>query len=376
MTESKDMKPTTSNNSSPISRRQAISGLGLGTAAVLAAPAIGQSTRVLRMATSWPDGLGGLGPSARRVAETITSASGGALTVEFHPGGSLVPALGVHDAAENGEIELYHTAEYYFQGKHRALNFFTSVPLGLTSPEQIAWTKFGGGQELWDEVNAQFGVKSMPCGATGVQMGGWFENEIHSTEDFANLTMRIPGLGGKVMQELGAETIVTSGGGIVEAFFSGSINATEWVGPYNDLHFGFQKLLSTYVYPGFHEPGTVASLGVGLSTWQSLSEGERMLIQSVADAENVLHLSDYYANNGLALRQLLNEFGVTPYRLPDDVWDAISAKSVEVVASVADDDDVSRRIYESYNTFRTAMVGGASVSQADYLAKRGLLGVF
>lgn len=359
-----------------LSRRRAIAGLGLGAAATLAAPAIAQNTLVLRMGTSWPDALGGLGPSARRVAERLTRVSDGRITVEFHPGGSLVGALAVHDAIGNGEIELYHSAEYYFQGKHRGFNFFTSVPLGLTSPEQIAWVKYGGGQALWDELNAPFGVKSFCCGATDVQMGGWFQNEIHSTDDFANLTMRIPGLGGQVLQELGAETIVTSAAGIVEAFFAGTINATEWVGPYNDLHFGFQKLLSTYVYPGFHEPGTVAALGISLNVWNELSPQDQALIQSVADAENVLHLADYYANNGLALRQLLNEFGVKPYRLPDDVWDAIAAKSVEVVAGVANDDDLARRIYESYDTFRTAMIGGASVSQADYLARRGMLAVF
>ncbi len=363
----------------PLSRRRALlaGGAALTGAAALATPAIAQgSPRTVRMATSWPGGLGGLADSAARVAEGITTGSDGRLNVELYPAGQLVPPLGVHDAAGAGEIEMYHSAEYYFQRKHRGMNFFTTVPLGLTSVEHAGWIKFGGGQALWDELNAGFGVKSLAVGGTGVQMGGWFNKPITSMEDFEGLTMRMPGLGGQVISRLGANAVVLPGGGIVEALFEGSIDATEWVGPYNDLQFGFQKLLSTYIYPGFHEPGTTAAVGMNLDFWNSLPDIDKALIETVTDAEMTNHTADYYGNNGLALVQLLAESGVKPTRLPDDVWNELARVSFEVTSGVADDDDMGRRIVESYDTYR-ALVGAAGpISQAEYLSRRGAENLF
>lgn len=361
-----------------VSRRKALLGGGAAVAAAtLATPAISQgSAQVIRMATSWPAGLGGLADSAKRVADRITAASDGRLKVEIYWAGELVAPLGVHDAASAGEIEMYHSAEYYFQAKHRGMNFFTTVPLGLTTVEQIGWLRFGGGQQLWDELNAGFNVKSLAVGGTGVQMGGWFNKEIKSIEDFEGLTMRMPGLGGQVISELGANAVVLPGGGIVEALFEGTIDATEWVGPYNDLHFGFQKLLSNYVYPGFHEPGTMASIGMNLDFWSGLNAVDKALIEAVVDAEMTNHTADYYGNNGLALVQLLSESGVQPRRLPDDVWNELARVSAKVAASVAEDDDMGRRIYESFAAYR-AMIGSVGeISQAEYLAKRGAENLF
>ncbi len=362
-----------------LSRRRALLGGGaaLTGAAALATPAIAQGAPLtIRMATSWPAGLGGLADSAARVGQAINAGSNGRLNVEIYWAGSLVPPLGVHDAAGAGEIEMYHSAEYYFQGKHRGFNFFTTVPLGLTSVEQVAWLRHGGGQELWDELNAGYNVKSLAVGGTGVQMGGWFNKEIKTKDDFEGLTMRMPGLGGQVITRMGANAVVLPGGGIVEALFEGTIDATEWVGPYNDLQFGFQKLLSTYIYPGFHEPGTTASVGFNREFWNNLDEVDRALITAVTDAELTNHTADYYGNNGLALVQLLAEAGVKPTKLPDDVWDELARVSFEVTAGVAEDDDMGRKIVESYETYR-ALVGNAGpMSQAEYLAKRGATDLF
>ncbi|MFQ1701777.1 TRAP transporter substrate-binding protein [Loktanella agnita] len=369
----KQPKPT------PMSRRRALlaGGAALTGAAALATPAIAQGApRTIRLATSWPEGLGGLADSAARVAETINAGSNGRLNVETYWAGSLVPALGVHDAAQNGEIEMYHAAEYYFQGKHRGFNFFTTVPLGLTTPEQASWIKYGGGQELWDELAADFNVKSFACGGTGIQMGGWFNKEIKSMADFEGLTMRMPGLGAQVISRLGANAVVLPGGGIVEALFEGTIDATEWVGPYNDLHFGLQKLLTNYLYPGFHEPGTMASIGFNLDFWNSLEEQDRVLIETIADAELTLHTADFYGNNSLALVQLQKESGITPSKLPDDVWDELSRVSFEVTASVAEDDDMGRRIVESYESYRQLIGSAGAISQAEYLAMRGAEDLF
>lgn len=363
---------------SHVSRRKAfaIGATALTGAAALATPAIAQNVRTVRMATSWPEGLGGLADSAARIARRITAGTEGRLNVEIYPAGQLVPPLGVHDAAGNGEIEMYHSAEYYFQGKSRAMNFFATVPMGFTSTEMGGWLTMGGGQALWDELNAQFGVKALPAGGTGVQMGGWFDKKIETLDDFKGLTMRMPGLGGQVLKEMGANPVVMPGGAIVNALFEKSIDATEWVGPYNDMAFGFQKLLSTYMYPGFHEPHTMAALGMNLGFWDSLSPADQALIKTVSDAELTLHSADYYGNNGLALTKLTTEFGVRPTRLPDDVWNEIAKISFDVVASVANDDDISRRTYESFAAYRDLMIGAAPLSQAEYLSRRGLSDVF
>ncbi|MCX7560688.1 TRAP transporter substrate-binding protein [Sulfitobacter sp. F26204] len=362
-----------------ISRRRALlaGGAALTGGVALAAPALSQGgSRTIRMATSWPPNLGGLAESAGRVAAGITSGSNGRLNVEIHTAGQLVPPLGVHDAAGAGEIEMYHSAEYYFQAKHRGLNFFATVPLGLTSVEQAAWLRFGGGQELWDELNAGFGVKSMAVGGTGVQMGGWFNKEIKSIDDFKGLRMRMPGLGAQVITELGASAVSLPGGGIVDALFDGTIDATEWVGPYNDLQFGFQKLLTTYIYPGFHEPGTMASVGFNLDFWNSLSAADKAMISGIVDAELTYQTADFYGNNGLSLVQLLKEFGTKPTKLPEDVWAELARVSFEVTASVAKDDDMGRRIVESYDAYRAVIGSAGPASQAEYLAKRGATNLF
>ncbi|MEO9518517.1 MAG: TRAP transporter substrate-binding protein [Paracoccaceae bacterium] len=351
-------------------RRAVLTGAPLALATTLAAPAIAQSTRTIRMATSWPPSLGGLGTGAQRIADSINQAFDGRLTVELHSAGKLVAPLGVHDAAQAGEIEMYHSAEYYWQKKHRAFNFFTTVPLGMTTVETISWIRNSDGQQLWDELNAQFNVKALPVGTTGVQMGGWFDKTIESVEDFEGLTMRMPGLGGQVLKDIGANAVVLPGGGIVEALFDKSIDATEWVGPYNDSQFGFQKLLTTYMYPGFHEPSTMASLGMNLEFWNSLSPEDQALIQLITDAELSLMTSDFLGNNALSLTQLIDEFGVEPTPLPDDLWDALSETSLRVVASVADDDELAKRIFESYDAHRSMCIGATAFSQSEYLARR------
>ncbi|MEL6601121.1 MAG: ABC transporter substrate-binding protein, partial [Pseudomonadota bacterium] len=179
-----------------LTRRGALGALALGAAAPLAAPVYAQGKRELRMVTSWPGGLALLSGAAKRAARNISDLSDGRMQVTVYSAGELVGPFDVHDAVADGRAELYHTAEYYFQGKHRGYNFFTSVPLGLLMTEQHGWLQFGGGQALWDELNAIHGVKSFACGGTGVQMGGWFNQPIETVEDYRNFTMRIPGLGG------------------------------------------------------------------------------------------------------------------------------------------------------------------------------------
>lgn len=342
-------------------------------AAGLAAPALAQSARELRLVSTWPLGLGGLGSSIIRLAKTITEMSEGRLNVTVYGPGKLVGPFDVFDAVGAGEAELYHSAEYFFQRKSRAFNFFTTVPMGLTMIELTTWLARGGGQELWDELSAGYGIKPLACGGTGPQSGGWFEGQVNSVDDFRKFVMRIPGLGGEVMERFGAKAVLLPPSKIVGAFRAGEINAMEWVGPWNDLHFGFQKLLQTFLFPGFHEPGAMASLGVNLNMWNDLAPRDRALITAVTESETLLLTSSYQANNGFSLRRLEEEYGTTPTEMPDEVFEVLSKVAEEVVAEVANDSELAGRIYQSYADFRNTVAGGAASRElAAFIQQRNL----
>ena len=214
--------------------------------------------RELKMVTTWPKDFPGLGTMAERTAQFITEMSGGALRVKVYAAGELVSAFESFDAVSTGAADLYHGAEYYWVGKAKAYPFFTAVPFGMTAVEIMAWTEFGGGHELWDELAAQFNIKPFIAGNTGHQMGGWYKEPINSLEDLRGRKIRMPGLGGEVLRRVGASAVAISGGEIYQALQSGAIDGTEWVGPWNDLAFGFYREAKYYYWPGFHEPGRPA----------------------------------------------------------------------------------------------------------------------
>ncbi|MEM7543969.1 MAG: TRAP transporter substrate-binding protein [Pseudomonadota bacterium] len=332
-------------------------------AAGLAAPALANNVRELRLVSTWPLQLDGLGDGVLRVAKTITDLSGGRLKVTVYGPGQLVGPFDVHDAVGAGDADLYHSAEYFFQGKSRAFNFFTTIPMGLSMIEHATWIAKGGGQALWDELAAGYGIKPLACGGTGPQSGGWFKEEVKSVEDFRNIVMRIPGLGGVVVERFGAKAILLPPNKIVGAFRDGQINAMEWVGPWNDLHFGFQKLMQTFLFPGFHEPGSMTSLGLNLELWNDLDPQDRAVITAVAESETLLLTSSFHANNSFSLRRLATEYGTTPSEMPTDVFEGLAEVAEQVVAEVANDDDLSRRVYESYADFRGTVAGGAAARE-------------
>jgi TRAP-type mannitol/chloroaromatic compound transport system substrate-binding protein len=188
-------------------------------------------THTWKMVTTWPKNFPGLGTGANHLAEIIGQMSGGRLTIKVYGAGELVPAFGIFDAVSRGTAEMGHGAAYYWKGKHEASQFFAAVPFGLNAHEMNAWLSHGGGQQLWDALYADFGLKPFAAGNTGVQMGGWFNKEINSPEDFRGLKMRIPGLGGEVLSRLGATVVNVPGGEIFQALKTGTIDASEWVGP-------------------------------------------------------------------------------------------------------------------------------------------------
>jgi TRAP-type mannitol/chloroaromatic compound transport system substrate-binding protein len=350
-------------------KKAGVATAGAAAASTLATPAISQDKRELTMVTTWPKNFPGLGTGAQRVADRITNMTGGRLTVKLMAAGELVPAFESFDAVSTGAADLYHGAEYYWQGKHKAFNFFATVPLGLTANELNGWIHNGGGQELWDELAAGFNIKPFMAGNTGVQMGGWFRNELNTLEDMKGLKMRMPGLGGEVLRQLGATAVSLPGGEIFPSLQSGAIDATEWVGPWNDRAFGFQKILKNYYYPGFHEPGTGLSTGVNLDVYNSLSDADKAVIAAACSAENDAMLSEYMANNGAALEALINQDGVNLLEFPKDIWDQIASISIEVVNGAAED-DLGRRVLESFTKARKDIGGWTAIADTAYAMAR------
>ena len=255
----------------------------ISAAGSLTTPAIAQGIRELKLVTDWPRNSPGLQTSAERLARSISAMSDGHLKVTVYPVGSLVRAFETFDAVSAGAADMYHSSDYYFAGGNSAaLYFFCAVPYGLTADELGAWIDFGGGQALWDEVDAQFNIKPLMAFDTGVQMGGWFNKEINRPEDFKGLRYRMPELGAEVLRRMGATVVTTPGSEIVGALKSGAIDASEWVGPWLDMDLGLDKAVDYYYYPGFHEPGTNSTLGINKTLWDGLTASERTLIEAAA----------------------------------------------------------------------------------------------
>ena len=341
--------------------------------AAVEAPAVASGKRELKLVTTWPKNFPGLGTGAQRFADLVTSASDGRLTIKLYAAGELVPPFESFDAVSKGTADLYHAAEYYWQGKNKAFNFYTAVPFGLTANENDAWLHHGGGQELWDELAAGFNIKGLPCGNTSVQMGGWFNKEINSVEDLKGLKMRMPGLGGEVLRRLGASAVALPGGEIFPSLQSGAIDATEWVGPWNDLAFGFYKVTKFYYYPGFHEPGSTLSVGFNKAVWDSFSASDQALIKACANDENNRLLAEYNAKNADALDTLINEHGVQLRQFSDDIFRAFGEKSKEVMEETAAEDDIGKRIFDNFIEFRRKVIGWTALSDGAYMTKRALV---
>jgi len=354
-----------------VERRNFLKGAAIAGAAAatstLAAPAIAQGVRELKMVMAWPRNSPGAGTSGQRVADRITMLSGGKLNVKVYGAGELVPAFQSFDAVSAGDADMYHAAEYYFQGKSKGYNFLSAVPFGMTGTETHAWIRYGGGQELWDELSAGFNLKGFPTHTTGTQMGGWFRKEINSVDDFQGLKMRMPGLGGEVLRALGATPLNLPIGEIYPSLQSGAIDATEWVGPWQDLAFGFHKIAKNYYGPGFHEPGTVASFGINKTLYDSLPKDQQELISVVIKAEAQDQSSEFNALNQSSLDTLVNKHGVIVRAFPDELMMKAKAAAADVVATMATSDDITKRIADSYAAFQKQAMQYAPRSELGYM---------
>lgn len=334
---------------------------GVG-AATLAAPAIAQGNQTWRMVTTWPKNFPGLGVGAQRLADRITAASGGRLTIQVYSAGELVPPLQSLDAVIDGSAEMSHGAAYYWQNKSPALAFFTGVPYGMTSRELTAWVRYMGGQELWDEIYDQFGLQGFLSGDTGTQAGGWFREELTGVDSVKGLRFRTPGLGGRVWEKLGATVTNMAAGEIFQALQSGTLDAAEFVGPYNDLALGFYQVAKNYYFPSFVEPGLATELVVDKKKYQELPEDLQAIIKDVCQAEYDQVASDFYANDPRALQTLVNDHGVTVRQFPDEIMEAGGKAAAEILGELRDSDDAlvkktTESFIEALNVLRTRSEG-------------------
>lgn len=358
-----------------MNRRRFVAGASVGIAAsasIFPKPAIAQGVRELKMVTTWPRTLPGLGSGAERLAQSITALSGQRLNVKVFAAGELVGAFESFDAVSSGLADMYHASEIAWEARSPAFPYFCNVPFGFTAAEINSWVYFGGGQALWDELSAGFGLKPFLCGNTGAQMGGWFTKELTGVESFRGLRYRMPGLGGEVLRRLGAVVVNLPGGEIIPSLRSGAIDASEFVGPWNDMALGLHKAAKYYYYPGFHEPGAALSLAVNKRLWDSLGTAERTLIETAAVAENNRSLAEFTANNAIALQQLINDPAIELRKLDDAILQMLGRVSGEVLAETSRKDGLTRRVYDSFIKFRTATIRWGDISERSYLNARAL----
>ena len=360
-------------------RRRFLTGAGLAGAglaaagtASLATPAIASGTRRLRMVTTWPKNFPGLGMSAERMADRIKALTNGEIEVKVFAATELVPALEAFDTVSRGGADMYNGAEYYWQGKSVAFNFFTAVPFGMTANEINAWIYFGGGQALWDELSARFNINAYMSANSGVQMGGWFRKEINTLEDFKGLKIRMPGLGGEVMRRLGAAAITLAGNDIYQSLQAGTIDATEWVGPWNDIAFGFDQVAPYYYWAGFHEPGSALATGFNLDVWNSLTPFQQQAIETACMAENNYTLAEFNHFNATSLQQLIAKGEVQLKRFSTDIMAGLKEQSTIVLEeAVSGGDELTKRVYESYKTSIDASRGWTRIAEQAFTEARG-----
>lgn len=341
---------------------------GLATTAVVAAPALQAKTTIKwKMVTTWPKNFPGLGTGANTLAKLITEMSGGRLKVKVYGAKELVPAFEVFDAVSRGTAQMGHGAAYYWKGKSEAAQFFAAVPFGLNAQEMNAWLYHGGGHELWKEIYKPFGVIPAATGNTGVQMAGWFNREINSVDDLKGLKMRIPGLGGEVLKRAGGTPVSLPGGEIFTSLKTGAIDATEWVGPYNDLAFGLYKAAKYYYYPGWHEPGTTMEALINQQAFDALPKDLQSIVMNACRIANQDMLAEYTSRNQVALDTLVNKHKVDLRKLPDEVLVKLKALSEEVVADIAANDAASKKVYASFKKFSEKVRDWHDVSERAFL---------
>jgi TRAP-type mannitol/chloroaromatic compound transport system substrate-binding protein len=340
-----------------------------GAAAAIEAPnVIAQPKFQWRMATSWPPALDVLQGNAQRFAKIVDEMSGGRFKIQVFAGGELIPPLGVFDACSQGTIEALSSASYYWAGKEPATQWFCAVPFGLNAQGTSAWYYHGGGLQLWEETYKPFNLVPRPGEATGVQMAGWFRKKINTIGDFKGLKMRIPGLGGKVVAKAGGSTVLMPGGEIYTSLERGVIDATEWVGPHDDMKLGLHRTARYYYYPGWHEFGATSEFTFNKKAYESLPADLQRTLDYAASAIQTFGLMEYEAKNAIALAKLRTEFKgkVEVLPLPAAVLKELKKLAEEVMKEEAAKTPIAKKVYESYTKFQSQIADWGRISEGAY----------
>ena len=324
-----------------------------------------------KMVTTWQKNFPGLGTAANLLAKLVGEMSGGRLNIKVYGANELVPPLEIFDAVKDGVAEMGHTSAYYWKGKIPEAQFFSTVPFGMTAQEMNAWLYYGGGMELWREMYAPHGLIPVAAGNSGVQMGGWFNREINTVDDLKGLKMRIPGLGGEVLKRAGGTPVGMPGTEIFTSLESGVIDATEWVGPWNDQAKALYKVAKYYYYPGWHEPGTTMECMINQASFETLPADLQSIVMTACKAVNLDMLSEFTARNNQALQSLIKEHHVDVREFPRPVLDRLRSISVDVVEDLARENAQAAVVYQSYRQFQHQVVAWHDISERTYLNIRG-----
>lgn len=349
------------------SKRDSLKKIAIGTATALSAPVVFAKRRSrMRLVMAIPKTLPVWGPAVEKFAQDVRKMSEGSLDIKVYGAGELVPALEVFNAVKAGRVQMGHSASYYWQGMMPASPFFTAVPFGLNANGMRAWIQFGGGQQLWDELYAPHNVKAFPAGNTGMQMGGWFNKEIKTIKDFKGLKMRIPGLGGKVIEKAGAKPVLVAGGEIYTNLSTGVIDATEWVGPLHDYTMGFPKAAKYYYYPGWHEPGPVLELLINKKIWSGLSGELQAIIHAASGSLDRDIYAEWLLKDAEYLEKIKSEGKVQIREFPEAVMKQLHKYAEEVKVEVSKTSTLAKKIYDSHEAFAKRYKQHQFVSELAY----------
>lgn len=342
-------------------------GAAVGTGLAIHAPNVIAKKRYRwRMCLAIPKTLPIWGEGMVRFAKRVKTLSDGQLDIRVLGAGELVPGLGVFDAVRNGDVQMGHSASYYWMGKVPASPFFSTVPFGMPVVGQKGWIREGGGQKLWDELYHEQGLQGFVCGSTAVQMGGWFRKPINTLADLKGLKMRIPGLGGEVLKKLGGKPMLVPGGEIFSNLSTGVIDATEWVGPCHDYTMGFYKVAKHYYYPGWHEPGAVLELMINKKAWEGLPKDLQELVRMAAQATDYEMANSWPAKDAIFLEKIRAEKGVKISPFPKPVLQAASKAAAEAKSELARTSPLAGKIYSSYTKFQKTFAGYNDVTDFAY----------
>ncbi len=348
-------------NSSNKKRRNFLKGACLGVAGTalqtMTAPTIWAKNKTIhwRMVTSWPKNLPILQLGAEWFAKRVEFLSQGRLKIDVYAGGELVGALDVFDAVSEGTAEIGNGCAYYWAKRVPAGPWFTTVPFGLKAQDLSTWILQGGGYKLYTETYAPYGVIPMLGGNTGIQMGGWFNREIKSDSDFKGLKMRIPGLGGNVIEKLGTQVVLLPVGDILKSLENGTINATEWIGPYHDIQMGLHKVAKYYYAPGWHEPGAVNEITVNKDAFESLTDDLQGIFKAAAAELYTKVTTEFDYFNSRAMLKIVKDRKVLLRQFPYSVLRKLQRLSTEVLEDEANKDPQVKKIHEAFSKFKNEM---------------------